>query len=62
MSRATKATQPGEQVTATSQRWRWYHAVAFYVVIQGLTFFPPLFSSSFSRGSISFLIDGKRVS
>ena len=38
MSRATRATPPSEQVTASPQRWQWYHAVAFYVVIQVLTF------------------------
>jgi tryptophan-rich sensory protein len=38
MSRATSAVQPTEQVTVTPPRWRWYHAVTFYVVVQVLTF------------------------
>jgi tryptophan-rich sensory protein len=38
MSRATNAIQPTEQVTVTPPRWRWYHAVTFYVVVQVLTF------------------------
>jgi tryptophan-rich sensory protein len=34
----SRATQPIEQVTANPQRWRWYHALAFYIVVQVLTF------------------------
>ena len=38
MSVTTNTTRPGEDVTITPPRWRWYHAVTFYVVIQILTF------------------------
>src|SRR5437588_286786 len=38
MPRATSTTRPAEQATITPRRWRWYHAVAFYAVVQGLTF------------------------
>ena len=38
MSRATSAVQSIEHATATPPRWRWYHAVTFYVVVQVLTF------------------------
>jgi len=38
MSGATNAIQPTEHMTVTPPRWRWYHAVTFYVVIQVLTF------------------------
>lgn len=38
MSVAPGATQSSEQMTVTAPRWRWYHAVAFYVVVQILTF------------------------
>lgn len=38
MSGVLNGTQPGTQVTTNSQRWRWYHAAAFYLLIQGLTF------------------------
>jgi tryptophan-rich sensory protein len=30
--------QPTEHATVTPPRWRWYHAVAFYAVVQILTF------------------------
>jgi tryptophan-rich sensory protein len=38
MSVATSATRPSEDGTITPPRWRWYHAVIFYVVVQVLTF------------------------
>jgi tryptophan-rich sensory protein len=38
MPRATSTTRPAEQATVIPRRWRWYHAVAFYAVVQGLTF------------------------
>jgi len=38
MSGATSAIQPTEHMTVTPPRWRWYHAVIFYVVVQVLTF------------------------
>ena len=38
MSVATSATRPSEDVTITPPRWRWYHAVTFYLLVQGLTF------------------------
>ena len=38
MSGATNAIQPTEHMTVTPPRWRWYHAVIFYVVVQVLTF------------------------
>lgn len=38
MSVATRATRTSEHVTVTPPRWRWYHAAAFYVVVQVLTF------------------------
>ena len=34
----SRATQPDDSSPATSRRWRWYHAVIFYCIIQGLTF------------------------
>ena len=34
----SRTTQPSKQGTANPRRWRWYHAVAFYVVVQVLTF------------------------
>jgi tryptophan-rich sensory protein len=38
MSAATSAIRPSEDMTITPPRWRWYHAVTFYVVVQVLTF------------------------
>jgi tryptophan-rich sensory protein len=38
MSKATITIQPSEQVTTNPHRWRWYHAIAFYVLVQVLTF------------------------
>src|SRR5512142_882430 len=38
MSIATDDVQPTERVTVAQPRWRWYHAVVFYGVIQILTF------------------------
>ena len=34
----SKVTQPGEHMPASPRRWRWYHAVIFYTLVQGLTF------------------------
>lgn len=34
----SRATHLGENVPAAPRRWRWYHGVIFYTVIQGLTF------------------------
>ena len=33
-----RATQPGAYVPAPPRRWRWYHGVIFYTMVQGLTF------------------------
>src|SRR5437868_5741769 len=38
MSVAPDATRSNEQKTVILPRWRWYHAVAFYIVIQVMTF------------------------
>ena len=38
MSRATSATRPSEHATVAPPRWRWYHVVAFYAVVQVMTF------------------------
>jgi len=38
MSGVTSEVQPTERAAVTLARWRWYHAVAFYGVIQVLTF------------------------
>ena len=38
MATATSEVQPIEQVSIVQPRWRWYHAVVFYGVIQILTF------------------------
>ena len=38
MSIATSEVQPAERVTVAQPRWRWYHAVTFYSVVQVLTF------------------------
>ena len=38
MATATREVQPIEQVSVVRPRWRWYHAVVFYGVIQILTF------------------------
>lgn len=38
MPLATSEIQPTERVTVVQPRWRWYHAVAFYGVVQILTF------------------------
>jgi tryptophan-rich sensory protein len=37
-SSVTSATRSSEHATVAPPRWRWYHAVAFYVVVQVLTF------------------------
>ena|SRR5947209_5962417 len=34
----TRVTQPAKHVPAPPRRWRWYHAVIFYFLTQGLTF------------------------
>ena len=38
MSIATSEVQPAERETVAPPRWRWYHAVAFYAVVQVMTF------------------------
>jgi tryptophan-rich sensory protein len=38
MSITTSEVQPIERVSVAQPRWRWYHAVAFYGVVQVLTF------------------------
>jgi tryptophan-rich sensory protein len=38
MSSVTSATRPSEHATVAPPRWRWYHAVTFYGVVQILTF------------------------
>src|ERR1700687_4564853 len=38
MSSVTSATRPSEHATVAPPRWRWYHAVTFYGVVQVLTF------------------------
>jgi tryptophan-rich sensory protein len=38
MSSVTSATRSSEHATVAPPRWRWYHAVTFYVVVQILTF------------------------
>lgn len=38
MSVTPGATRSSEQMTVTSTRWRWYHAIAFYGVVQIITF------------------------
>lgn len=38
MSSVTSAARPSEHATVAPPRWRWYHVVAFYVVVQVLTF------------------------
>lgn len=38
MSLVPGATQSSEQMTVTPPRWRWYHAVIFYGVVQVMTF------------------------
>ena len=38
MSIVPGANRSGEQKTVTQPRWRWYHAVAFYVAVQIMTF------------------------
>lgn len=38
MSLATSDVQPTERVSVAQLRWRWYHAVTFYGVVQFLTF------------------------
>ena len=38
MSLAPNATRSSEQMTVNSPRWRWYHALAFYVAVQTMTF------------------------
>ena len=38
MATATSEVQPIERVSVTQPRWRWYHAVVFYGVVQILTF------------------------
>jgi tryptophan-rich sensory protein len=38
MSSVTSATRLSEHATVAPPRWRWYHAVAFYGVVQILTF------------------------
>src|SRR5689334_12241740 len=34
----SRATPPDAFIPVTARRWRWYHAVLFYSMIQGLTF------------------------
>ena len=34
----SRATQAAKYVPAPPRRWRWYHAVIFYSIVQGLTF------------------------
>jgi tryptophan-rich sensory protein len=34
----SRATQSDKYVPAPPRRWRWYHAVIFYSIVQGLTF------------------------
>jgi hypothetical protein len=38
MSSITSAARLSEHATIAPQRWRWYHIVAFYGVVQVLTF------------------------
>jgi tryptophan-rich sensory protein len=38
MSEVPGATRNNEQMNVSPPRWRWYHAVAFYVVVQIMTF------------------------
>ena len=38
MSEVLGATRSNEQMNVSPPRWRWYHAVAFYVVVQIMTF------------------------
>jgi tryptophan-rich sensory protein len=38
MSMATSEVQPTKRVSVAQPRWRWYHAAAFYGVVQLLTF------------------------
>ncbi len=38
MSIATRSTESIDEKTKADPRWRWYHGVAFYVIVQALTF------------------------
>ena len=38
MAITTSEVQPIERVSVVQPRWRWYHAVVFYGVVQVLTF------------------------